>query len=170
MRESEQSLQENFEQVFERYYSKVYRFALALCQNALFAEELAQQTFFKALQSIGGFRGECRIEVWLCQIAKHEFYANRRRRQMSVPPESIQDMDAGSDFELALERKDEARRVHLALHRLEEPYKEVFSLRIFGELPFLEIAQLFGKTESWARVTFYRAKLKIVESVKEDVL
>ena len=157
-----------FEQVCERYYPRVYRFALALCRDATLAEELTQQTFMKALQSIGAFRGECRLEVWLCQIAKHEYYAHSRRLKRSAevllePPDIV-----GQEPASGLVRREETRRVHRALHLLGEPYKEVFSLRVFGELPFLEIAQLFGKTESWARVTYYRATLRIQESVKED--
>jgi len=155
-----------FEQVFEQYYPRVYRFALALCRDAALAEELAQQTFLKALQSIEKFRGECRLEVWLCQIAKHEYYAHSRRARRDAEPPFVP--DAAIEPVQELIRREEARRIHRALHLLDEPYKEVFSLRVFGELPFAEIAQLFGKTESWARVTYYRAKLKIQEAVKED--
>lgn len=160
---------QDFEQVFERHYLQVYRFVLALCQNTSLAEEITQQAFFKALQGIGSFRGECRMEVWLCQIAKHEFYADRRRRQRyaDVPPEALEDV-SGLTPDVDIEQREETRRVHRALHELEEPHKEVFSLRVFGELPFLEIAHLFGKTESWARVTYYRAKLKIQERVQKD--
>ncbi|MCL2811839.1 MAG: RNA polymerase sigma factor [Clostridia bacterium] len=158
-----------FEQVFERYYPRVYRFVLALCRDNPLAEELTQQTFFKALQSIGTFRGECRLDVWLCQIAKHEYYAHTRRQRRDADPPFVLPDPTGHEPVLALVQREEARSVHRALHLLGEPYKEVFSLRVFGELPFLEIAQLFEKTESWARVTYYRAKLKIQELIKEDV-
>jgi len=158
---------QGFEQVCEWYYPRVHRFVLALCRDPALAEELTQQTFFKALQGIGAFRGECRLDVWLCQIAKHAYYAHARSARRDAEP--IPELpDAGQEPALALVQREEARRVHRALHRLGEPYKEVFSLRVFGELPFLEIAQLFGKTESWARVTYYRAKLKIQEAVKEE--
>jgi RNA polymerase sigma-70 factor (ECF subfamily) len=70
-----------------------------------------------------------------------------------------------SDFTEKLSDKASALEIHRCLHSLEEPYKEVFSLRTFGELPFLEIAELFGKTENWARVTYHRAKLKLKEAL-----
>lgn len=156
-----------FERVFEAHYARVYRFCLALCKNAAMAEELAQQTFFRALQHMDSFRGDCRLDVWLCQIAKHEFYADHRRQRRCESMDALDSFIAGPTPESNLERREETLRAHAALHQLEDPYKEVFSLRVFGELPYLDIARLFGKTESWARVTFYRAKLKMMDLLKE---
>lgn len=68
----------------------------------------------------------------------------------------------------AVEDKDTALRIHLVLHELEEPYKEVFQLRVFGELPFAQIGMIFGKTENWARVTYHRARLKIKERMDKS--
>ncbi len=161
--------QEDFERVFLKEYPKVYRFALRLCQNADLADELTQQTFYKALTHIDRFRGECRLDVWLCQIAKHAFFDHKRKQRFDAPPtESLAATDP-APWEV-VERREETRRIHQKLHQMEEPYKEVFSLRTFGELPYGEIARLFGKTESWARVTYYRAKLKLQELMKEDML
>lgn len=158
----------DFQQVFEAHYDRVYRFCLALCKSAALAEELTQQTFFQALHHIDGFRVDCRLDVWLCQIAKHEFYAVNRRQRRYQSMDVLESFIAGPTPESAVERREETLRAHAALHQLEEPYKEVFSLRVFGELPYLDIARLFGKTESWARVTYYRAKLKMVDLLKDQ--
>ena len=65
------------------------------------------------------------------------------------------------DIAQLLVDKDAAFTVHKCLHALEEPYKEVFSLRVFGELPFDRIGAIFGHNAAWARVTYYRAKTKL---------
>lgn len=156
----------DFEQVFEAYYADVRRFVLALCRDASLAEEVTQEAFFQAIQHIGRFRGQCTMLVWLCQIAKHTYYAHQKRsaRFAAIVPEAASEEDVAA----SLVEREQAAHVHRALHTLEEPYKEVFSLRVFGELPFVQIAQLFGKTESWARVTFYRAKQKLRDRLKEE--
>ena len=151
-----------FEEVYEAYFKDVYKYALALCRDEHMAEEVTQETFFKALKSIDSFRGQCKLYVWLCQIAKNTYFsmaAKSRNREQG-------EIGEVEDLESALLRSESAFEIHKALHALEEPYKEVFSLRIFGELPFRQIGQLFGKTESWARVTYHRARLKIKEELK----
>lgn len=154
---------QDFEQVYRTYFTDVYRYVLSLCRNEDIAEEVTQQAFFKALQAIGGFRGECRLYVWLCQIAKNEYYTWLRKNRGAEPTE-----DCVEDLEHKLLRTETAFTVHKALHALPEPYKEVFSLRLFGELPFAQIGQLFGKTESWARVTYHRARLKLKEELQDE--
>ena len=149
--------------MYELYFKDVYKYVLALCRDEHMAEEVTQETFFKALKSIDSFRGQCKLYVWLCQIAKNTYFsmaAKNRKREEMLPGESE---DA---LEKALMTKESAFEIHKLLHELEEPYKEVFSLRVFGELSFRQIGQLFGKTESWARVTYHRARLKIREGLK----
>lgn len=154
---------QDFEQVYRTYFTDVYRFVLSLSRNESIAEEVTQQAFFKALQAIGGFRGECRLYVWLCQIAKNEYYTWLRKNRGGEPLD-----DRVEDLEQKLLRRETAFVVHKALHALPEPYKEVFSLRLFGELPFAQIGQLFGKTESWARVTYHRARRKLKEELRDE--
>ena len=152
-----------FQQVYELYFKDVYKYVLALCRDEHTAEEVTQETFFKALKSIDSFRGQCKLYVWLCQIAKNTYFSMAAKNR-SVPeavPEESEDV-----LERALMTKEAAFEIHRILHDLEEPYKEVFSLRVFGELSFKQIGQLFGKTESWARVTYHRARLKIREELK----
>ena len=152
-----------FQEVYEIYFRDVYKYVLALCRDEHMAEEVTQETFFKALKSIGSFRGQCKLYVWLCQIAKHTYFSMtaKNRNAPEVFPEEAEDA-----LEKALMAKESAFEIHKLLHDLEEPYKEVFSLRVFGELSFKQIGQLFGKTESWARVTYHRARLKIREGMK----
>ena len=129
------------------------------------AEEITQEAFFKALKSIDTFRGECKLSVWLCQIAKNTFFSEvkRRQRQVHYPSEAIPIVNSTEQTVL---KKETAFELHQLLHQLSEPYKEVFWMRTFGELSFAEIGSLLGKSESWARVTYHRAKLKIKEGVK----
>ena len=152
-----------FQEVYELYFKDVYKYALTLCRDAHMAEEITQETFFKALKSIDSFRGQCKLYVWLCQIAKNTYFsmAAKNRNAAETLPEEAEDA-----LESALMAKESAFEIHKLLHDLEEPYKEVFSLRVFGELSFRQIGQLFGKTESWARVTYHRARLKIREGIK----
>ena len=151
---------EDFEEIYRTYFADVYRYALALSRDAHTAEEVTQETFFRALESIDSFRGECRLRVWLCQIARNQYLSLCRERKHRGEP----DRERGDDgIEAGFADRDAARRLHQLLHDLPEPYKEVFSLRTFGELPFAQIAELFGRTESWARVTYFRARQRLKE-------
>ena len=150
----------DFEEVYRRYFADVYKYVLALSRDEATAEEVTQETFFRALTAIDDFRGDCQLRVWLCQIARNQYLSLcRERKRRGEPPEERAD----SGFEEGFADRDTARRLHRLLHNLPEPYKEVFSLRTFGELPFSQIGKLFGKTESWARVTYFRARRRLKE-------
>ena len=156
----------DFLEVYDLYFRDVYRYALALTRNEAMAEEITQETFFKALSSLEQFDGRCKISVWLCQIAKNTYLSLCRKEKFIEPEENLALLIGEGSVEDALCDGETAFSIHKVLHSLEEPYKEVFSLRTFGELPFGKIGLLFGKTESWARVTYHRAKLKIKEELK----
>ncbi|GGG72803.1 RNA polymerase subunit sigma [Paenibacillus radicis (ex Gao et al. 2016)] len=141
-------------------------FVLSLSRNEAVAEEITQETFFKALKSIDTFRGNSKISVWLCQIAKNTYFSHYEKQKRHEPLQS--QSVTQPRFEEALLDQDDSFRIHQALHQLQEPYKEVFTLRVFGELSFAQISQLFEKTESWSRVTFYRAKQKIQSLLEEE--
>ena len=155
-----------FERIYREHFDTVYGFLMRLCRSAPLAEELAQETFFRAMRSLSKFDGRCRVDVWLCQIAKNAYYSHMRKQKdkMHVLPET----DSGLRVEDAILDKDQAMAIHAHLHELTEPHKEVFMLRVFGELEYAQIAKLFGKTESWARVIYHRAKMKLTESIRED--
>ena len=159
----------DFEEVYQDYLEDVYRFSLALCRDPVLAEELTQETFFRAVRSAGQFREGSDLRAWLYTIARNVFLdqARRKRNTEIQLPRELPDT-AGVTLTEALEDREEALRLHCLLHGLGEPYKEVFHLRVFGELPFGDIARVFGRTESWARVTFYRAKQKIIAGLEEE--
>ena len=159
----------NIEEVYEQYFTVVYRYLLSLSHNTHIAEELTQETFFKALKKANDFRGECDLRVWLCQISKNTYY-DYLKKNKKYAPESQDEMEEvpSSDLLQNFSDKETVLQIHKVLHRLSEPYKEVFSLRVFGELSFAEISSLFGKSESWARVTYHRACKKIREELKHE--
>lgn len=153
----------DYEKLYISYYMQVYSYAIILTKNPDQAEEITQHTFVKAMSSKSKHRGESSELTWLCSIAKNLFYDEIRRKQKLSGIEAVDKMPSGDDLEKAVSDADTAFQIHLVLHNLEEPYKEVFQLRVFGELSFAQIASIFKKTESWARVTYHRARLKIQE-------
>ena len=151
----------DFEAIYNKYYQDVFRFCLSLCGNSHISDDITSETFLKAIKTGDTFEGRCSVKVWLCQIAKNTYYDYLRKN--SKITELTPAVAGEVDFELELLDKAEALRIHKCLHQLDDPYKEVFSLRVFSELSFAEVGEIFGKTESWARVTFHRAKSKIKE-------
>ena len=154
----------DFEAVYQAYFRDVYRYALALCRDAALAEEITQETFFKALEHMDQFDGKSKRSVWLCSIARNTYFSMLRKEKY-IQKEPAAELPGGVDPEQRLLNREQAAAAHRLLHSLPEPYREVFSLRTFAQLSFKQIAQLFGKTESWARVTYYRARLKIKEEL-----
>lgn len=156
---------QDFEKVYVEYLRDVYNFLLKLSGSEDIAEELTQSTFSIAFENMEKFRGTCKMSVWLCQIAKHEYFAYCGKQKPIVGE------TAGKEpWDDSLEKKfiDHAEqiRIHEILHVLPEPYKEVFTLRVMAELSYKDISRLFGKSESWARVTYYRAKCMIIERLE----
>ena len=156
----------DFQAVYDLYFRDVYRYTLGLCRSASVAEEITQETFFKALSSLDSFDGKCKVSVWLCQIAKNTYISTCRKEKHLDHDADIGYLVSSQNIEDKYLSKESAFEVHKILHKLPEPYKEVFSLRAFGELSYEQIAELFGKTETWARVTYHRARLKIKEELK----
>lgn len=146
----------------------VYRFLLSLCGDPDLAEELTSETFYRAYLHIGSFRGECKPETWLCRIAKNTLCRETGRRRRLVPWEQQGDTAADIDLLEDLSDKEQSLKIYRHLHSLDEPYREVFMLRVLGELRFREIAGIYGRSESWAKVTFYRAKDKLIERMEEE--
>ena len=156
------------EKLYEAFYMKVFSYVMTLAKDRNDAEEITQEPFFRAISTDKAFKGESESFTWLCAIAKNIFIDEKRRvsRQDDELSEELPDTNKG--IEEKLTDRDQSLKIHLILHKLEEPYKEVFQLRIFGELSFAEIGSIFGKTETWARVTYHRARLKIKERMDEN--
>lgn len=155
------------EKDFEEYGIFVFKYLMSLCGDVDLAEELTQETFYRAIRSSGNYDGNCKVSTWLCQIAKHIWYQEldkrRRRKEEPLQEEAAQDV-----LEKMYCRKEQTMEVMKAVHILEESAKEVFLLRITGGFSFKEIGEICGKNENWARVTFYRAKQKIMKEVRRD--
>ena len=168
----------DIEKLYREYFTPVYRYTLSLVHDPDMAEEITQETFFRALKKINDYRGEASLKVWLCQIARNLSFDTLKRQSKTTALTKHDDesddyeLPAGSesDPEEQLLRKQTAMKIHRILHDLKEPYKEVFQLRTFGDLSFAEIGELFGKSESWARVTYYRSRMMIKEELDEDSL
>lgn len=157
----------DFTRLYQEYAQKVYQFLLSLSGDAGLAEELTEETFYQAFLHIDRFRGECEISTWLCQIGKNAYFKEAKRRGRQVPPELVEE-PVGPDPSAGFLDREQAMELHRLLHELPEPYREVFSLRVFGELKFSEIASLFHRSESWAKMTFYRAKAKLIQGMEES--
>lgn len=155
----------DFEQMFSENYDHVFRFLMKLCGDTSLAEELTQESFFRAYMNLGQLRNENKAFLWLCQIAKNTYYAwyNESRKNVDLDEELAAE---GPDLAEAFVLKELSREAFAGLHKLEEPYKEVFLLHVFANLSLTEISALFGKSESWARVTLYRAKKKLKEKME----
>ncbi len=163
---------EHFREIYEANVKEVYGFLLSLCRDEQMAEDLTQETFLKALNNIDSFRGDCKISVWLCQIGKHLFYRqyNKTRNRADYDPGTIDHLARQESPESDILQNTETSRILYHLHTMDEPYKEVFMLHIFGEVSLKEISLLFGKSDSWARVTFYRAKTILISKLKGETL
>jgi len=155
-----------FEQVYKEHFPNVYKYVLSFCRDEAIAEEVTQETFFKAMQKIDQFNGSCKLFVWLCQIAKNTYFSLYKKQKRYISDNNLDMPNTDIDIEKDYLDKDAIKRLHILLHNLNEPYKEVFTLRVFGELSFSHIAELFGKTDSWARLVFYRSKKQLQEGLK----
>ena len=155
---------------YEQHGQLVSRYLLRLCGDAALAEELTQETFYQAIRTVGRLRGECKPSVWLCQIARHCWYKHldkARRSGITVEPDENIPLDEPLPDDKAV-AADEKLRVYEAMRKLRGEAREVMYLRILGELSFAEIAHVMDKTETWARVTYFRAKKRLQEELSNE--
>lgn len=160
-----------FEQIYTAYCKSVYLYSMQISGSEHIAEEITSETFYKAINSVDSFRGDCDIRVWLCQIAKNTYfsYLKKHKRELGAAETDLQDItDSDVSIDERIEKQEEARQIRKILHSMPNPYKEVFMWRVFGELSFKEIGGLYRKTDNWACVTFYRAR-KMIQSRLEEI-
>lgn len=160
-----------FDEIYRLYADDVYRFLLKLSGNQAVAQDILQDTMLKTITSADKFKENCSVKTWLCAIAKNEFYNYTKRcdNKNLTLDEALYVHD--EPLERCFTDRLQALELHSIIHRLDEPYKEIFTLRVFAELKFTEIGKIFGKSENWARVTFFRAKEKIINLLEtEDLL
>ena len=158
-----------FQKIYDQYGKPLYRFLLSLTGSPEQAEELLQEVFYQALLHIDKFEGRSSLFTWLCQIGKNAWLKELRRKKhyADTPYEELRLPDGKPTPEEAAIRADDLRRVRRAVAGLEEPYRDVFILHIFGQRPLKEIAYMYGKSESWARVTYFRARTRVAEEVRK---
>ena len=153
----------DIEKIYRTYFMKVYSYVLNTVKNQTIAEEITQNTFVKAMTAKKEFLGKSSEYTWLCAIAKNQcidYFREEEKKEALPEDDSLSTSDNVLDDIMA---KETSLNIHRILHEMEEPYKEVFELRVFGELSFAEIGIVFKKTENWARVTYHRARLKLKE-------
>lgn len=155
----------DFEETYRSYFHNVYLYVRSLTSDAALAEEVTQDTFVKALQAIDRYDGQKDILAWLFTIARNTYFSHCRKYRY-VSNEPVPEACDDTMVEQLMDQ-EQAYLIHAFLHSMKEPYKEVFSLRVFGELPFGMIGKIFGKSEGWARVTYHRARKQIMEYMEE---
>jgi RNA polymerase sigma factor (sigma-70 family) len=157
----------DFEEIYREYFKEVYLFIKSLSHDEIIAEEITQEAFFKALKAIEKFDGSRDIRAWLFTIAKNTYFSHYKRNKRQIDLDVVEESDIGVQIVNHLMNEEDTFIVHQFLHSMNEPYKEVFLLRTFGELSYEKIGRLFGKSEGWARVTNYRARKQIIEYMEE---
>ena len=149
----------DLEQFYEENYPRLYAYCVTLTRNRADAEDLAAETMYRAIRHADKFRGDCPVGVWLCSIARNLFLSQEKKRRRPPPlPDPPEDLFAGDE-------KEDVKEIILHMNALEEPYRGVFLLRAIGRAEYGEIAKIYEKSESWARVTYHRARLKIIEKM-----
>lgn len=155
---------QDIEQIYEQYFETVNKYLFCLTHNNDISEELTQETFYKAVKKIDTYKGDCKISVWLCQIAKNSWYdyCKKNKKVIKIEEELLEIKEKDSIEEKVI-FNDEKLLLYKKMQTLDEKTREVIYLRITGELSFKEIGIILNKTENWARVTFYRGKNQLKE-------
>ena len=163
MRKGGGRMEIKFEDIYQRFFRDVYLFVLTISKDPNIAEEITQETFFRALKEINNFRGSCSVKSWLCQIAKNLYISQMRKKNpLSCDDEELLfNVASKMNIEDEYIQREGALEIYKLVQKVDEPYKEVFLLRTLSDLSFKEIGEIFDKTESWARVTYHRARIKI---------
>ena len=154
------------EEIYERYSKLVYKYLYGLCKDEALAEDLTQETFYKAIRGINKFNNECKINTWLYRIAKNVWIDYLKKKKITVPLEEQLVID--NSFENNLEDKNNLINLYKSIHKLDENTREVLYLRINSELSFKDIGNILNKSEEWARIVFYRGKIKLKEDMNND--
>ena len=161
----------DMKKICEEYYQTVYGYLVTITgRDYDFAEELTQETFYRAIKNANKFRGDCKMSTWLCQIAKYTFnqYLDKKNRKKEVSMDTVIETAAKQQLEKEYISNEQKLEIYKKIQKLESPTKDVLMLRLSGELSFREIGEILGKTENWARVTFYRGKQIIGKEIEKD--
>lgn len=158
---------ERFEKIYEKYYRKIYWFLLKMSGSPSLAEELTQETLYRAFLHIDQYEGRGSVHSWLCGIARNSYLTEQKKQRLFVEP--IKTWEPVDSMDLEAEAVDRQLRelMRREICQLPEPYGSVCILRIYGELTCAEIAAACGKSESWAKVTFFRGKTMLTERMEK---
>ena len=158
-------------EAYEQYFNTVYGYLCTLTGgNYDLAEELTQETFYRATKKISEFRGDCKMSTWLCQIAKYVYYQSldKKRRSKEVTFDEAVEIAMHEEVQKSIEDAEAKLHIYKVIHALPSPMRDVVMLRLTGELSFKEIGDVLGQSENWARVTFYRSKQILGNELKKD--
>ena len=163
-------MDKEFDEIYRLYSADLYRFIFGMCRNEASAMDIMQDTMLKAIEHFDRFRGDCSVKSYLFTIARNLYLDSLKKAENKniSSDETEQEFSDGNSFVDKLTDKESALSIHRLLHCLDEPYKEIFSLRVFAELSFREIGDIFGNSENWARITFFRAKKKLISLMSEE--
>jgi len=156
----------DFEKLFNENREFIFKYLIKMTQNPSLSEELTQETFFRAYMNYASLKNKEKASVWLCQIAKNTYFAWYNEQKKKDTLDNLETVSDGENIEDVFFQKELFQKALICLHELEEPYKEVFMLSVFGGFSLKDISLVFEKSESWARVTFYRAKQKLLERMR----
>ena len=155
-----------FEKLFNENREFIFKYLMKMTRDITLSEELKQETFFRAYMNYASLRNKEKAFLWLCQIAKNTYFAWYNEQKKKDTIDGLETVSDGISIEDTFIQKELSQKALMCLHELEEPYKEVFMLSVFSGFSLKDISLIFGKSESWARVTFYRAKQKLLEKMR----
>ena len=156
----------DFEKLFNENREFIFKYLMKMTRDISLSEELTQETFFRAYMNYASLRNKEKASVWLCQIAKNTYFVWYNEQKKKDTFDNLETVNDGKNIEDVFIQKELSQKALICLHELEEPYKEVFMLSVFGGFSLKDISSIFEKSESWARVTFYRAKQKLLERMR----
>lgn len=160
---------QDIEKIYNNNFSAIYKYLICLTKDENLAEELAQETFYKAIENINRFRGECKITTWLCQIAKNVWINDIKKKNKIKMTEMSDEIE---DYTFNLEedyiKKEEKIILYKKILKLDKEWINIFYLRLYGNMTFDEISDVIGKSSTWIRVNYYRIKQKMKEEDENE--
>lgn len=162
---------EDFEELYRQYAKQLLRYLVCLSGDRQLAEELLQETFYQAINSIFRFKGNSKISTWLYQIAKNVYlkHVTKARKRRTASLDDIANIASPDLLDAALIKEQQTSHLTAALNKLDDPFKEIICLHVFNELSFKEVGELFSRSEGWARTTFYRGKLQLRAFLSDEL-
>lgn len=159
----------DFEKIYRTYFNDVYYFILSISKNKEIAEDITSETFFKALKNIDNFRGDSSIKTYLFQIAKNTYFSYLKKDNRDINLENFEILiEESINAEDEVIKKEEKSDLNNLVNSLKEPHRSIVKFRVWEEMSFKDIGNIYGKSENWACVTFHRAKKTLKESWDKD--